>query len=166
MHPAALPLDELARDCQIERTRRRGPGGQHRNKVETAVVITHKPTALQGSASERRSQAENLAVAWQRLRVNLAIGVRGMTPPESPPSAVWQQRVRGAKIAVNLEHADFPLLLAEALDRLAARDWNVTVTADDLRITSSQLIKFLQREPRAMGQLNQIRRQRGLPEYR
>ncbi|MCA9240852.1 MAG: peptide chain release factor-like protein, partial [Planctomycetales bacterium] len=43
-HPSAVPLEELERDCKIERLRRSGPGGQHRNKVETAVVITHQPT--------------------------------------------------------------------------------------------------------------------------
>jgi protein subunit release factor B len=76
MHPAALPLPDLQPLCDITRTRRSGPGGQHRNKVETAVVITHRPTGISAQASERRSQAENLAVAWKRLRVELAFGVR------------------------------------------------------------------------------------------
>ncbi|MCY2992774.1 MAG: peptide chain release factor-like protein [Planctomycetota bacterium] len=53
IHPAALAIDQLLRECQIVRTRRSGPGGQHRNKVETAVVITHLPSGVKGEASER-----------------------------------------------------------------------------------------------------------------
>ena len=72
MHPAALPPDVLLNDCEIRRTRRGGPGGQHRNKVETAVVIKHRPTGAVGAASERRSQDLNRQAALQRLRVNLS----------------------------------------------------------------------------------------------
>ena len=37
IHPAALPFDALLKECEVRRLRRSGPGGQHRNKVETAV---------------------------------------------------------------------------------------------------------------------------------
>lgn len=49
-------------DLKIERTRGSGPGGQHRNKVETAIRITHVPTGIQAYACSR-SQAGNLALA-------------------------------------------------------------------------------------------------------
>src|SRR5215208_2690516 len=75
-HPASLPADRLLADCTVERTRRSGPGGQHRNKVETAVVITHDPTGVQTEASERRSQVANLTKATFRLRVKLALKIR------------------------------------------------------------------------------------------
>ena len=58
-HPAALSPEELLHQCRARRTRRSGPGGQHRNKVETAGVLTHAPTGVQAEANERRSQAEN-----------------------------------------------------------------------------------------------------------
>ena len=73
MHPAALPDDDLLSICNETRTRRGGPGGQHRNKVETAVVLQHRPTGLNAEANERRSQADNRRVALQRLRLRLAI---------------------------------------------------------------------------------------------
>ena len=50
MHPAALPLDELLRDVEFRTTRGPGPGGQHRNKSDTMVRVTHRPT---GSPSLR-----------------------------------------------------------------------------------------------------------------
>lgn len=82
MHPAALPDDELLAQCELGRSRAGGPGGQHRNKVETAIVITHKETGISGQASERRSQIDNKRVALRRLRLNLATKHR-TTPPTS-----------------------------------------------------------------------------------
>lgn len=161
MHPARLSMEELARDCEVTRTRRGGPGGQHRNKVETAIVITHLPSQLRGEAGERRSQAQNQEVAWQRLRVNLALACRSEEDAAAAPSALWQTRQRGGKLAVSAEHDDFPALLAEALDVLANGDWDAPRAAQQLAVTTSQLVKFLQLEPRAIGKLNEVRRERG-----
>src|SRR5688500_2591530 len=113
MHPAALPLEELKQQSEVTRTRRGGPGGQHRNKVESAIVIEHRPTGIRGEASERRSQSENLAVAWQRLRVELALRHREAWPIERTPLPLWRTRVRGGKIAINVEHDDFGMLLSD-----------------------------------------------------
>ncbi|HEY2413040.1 MAG TPA: peptide chain release factor-like protein [Pirellulaceae bacterium] len=162
MHPAALPPDVLLADCHVERTRRGGPGGQHRNKVETAVVITHRTTGVKGAASERRSQDLNRQAAVQRLRVNLALEIRQPVEPAQVPSETWRSRVRNRQIAVSSEHADFPALLAEALDRLAACGWDVSAAAAQLGITTSQLAKFLRREPEAGVLLNRQRAARQL----
>jgi hypothetical protein len=162
MHPAALPLEELERQCDVTRTRRSGPGGQHRNKVETAIVIAHRPSGLRGEASERRSQSENLAVAWQRLRVVLALGMRTSWESDRQPLSLWQQRARGGKISINPDHADFGPLLADVLDRLAAVDWEPAAVAESLGVSNSQLVKFLKLEQRALQQLNDARSERGL----
>jgi hypothetical protein len=161
-HPAALAIDALLRECEVSRTRRGGPGGQHRNKVETAVVVRHRPTGATGQASERRSQDLNRQTAVQRLRVQLALDVRREIVSDETPSALWLTRARGRKLAVSSEHADFPALLAEALDRLAAADWDAAKAAAALGITATQLVKFLQQEPLAMQQLNEARLARGL----
>jgi protein subunit release factor B len=44
-----------------------GPGGQHVNKVSTAVQIRHVPTGLSVLAQESRSQAINRRNAWRRI---------------------------------------------------------------------------------------------------
>lgn len=44
-----------------------GPGGQHVNKVSSAVSVRHRPTNLIVTASDTRSQAENRRLALSRL---------------------------------------------------------------------------------------------------
>jgi len=159
LHPAALPLDELLRECEVRRTRRSGPGGQHRNKVETAIVLTHTPSGIAAEANERRSQAENQQMAFFRLRLKLALALR---TPVTAPSDRWQARVRKGRLAVNPEHDDFPALLAEALDHLAAENYDVATVAARLGVSSSQLVGLLRREPAALHQLNVERGRLGL----
>ena len=160
MHPAALPVDDLLKHCEIVRGRQGGPGGQHRNKVETAVEITHRPTGVTGQAGERRSQGENRRVAIFRLRVNLALQVRTGRELAAGPSAMWQGRVRGGRIALNPEHADFPAMLAEALDVLDMVRYDLHKAAILLDCTASQLVRLFKDEPAALLQVNQQRSSR------
>jgi hypothetical protein len=167
-HPAALPPAALLADCDETRTRRSGPGGQHRNKVETAVILRHRPTGLTAEASERRSQSENRAVALRRLRLRLAVATRGATRPDADgtPSSLWTGRIRGGRIVVAAGHDDFPALLAEALDSLAASGWDPRPAAGDLGVTPTQLVRFVAREPAALVELNRQRGARGLKALR
>ena len=167
VHPARLPIEELLRDCSIKRTRASGPGGQHRNKVETAVVICHGPTGVVGQASEKRSQLKNREVAIERLRVNLALATRTELRIEeiNEPSNLWASRVKASKIQVNPRHTDFPALLAEALDFVALWEFDVSKAAGHLGVSSSQLVKFLKNCPAAFELVNRGRKDRGLKNF-
>lgn len=55
------------KDLHIIYTRGSGPGGQHKNKVETCVVITHVPTGLQERCQDTRSKLQNTEIAKERL---------------------------------------------------------------------------------------------------
>ena len=161
MHPAALPPDELLLQCDETRTRRSGPGGQHRNKVETAVVLVHRPTGLSAEGSERRSQAENRRVALWRLRLTLALSHR--EPPAATPSALWASRVRGSQLAIAADHDDYPTLVAEAIDRLMAVGFEMRPAADALGVSMSQLTKLFRKVPAAWVAVNRLRGEAGLP---
>ncbi len=160
LHPAASNTEQLIAQCEVRRLRRSGPGGQHRNKVETAVSLHHLPTGIRAEASERRSQARNQVVALFRLRVNLAVEVRQPRGADHLPSSLWQSRCGGKVLSLSAEHDDFPTLLAEALDRLADAGFEPKQAAAVLRCTPSQLIRLLKLEPRALAWVNLQRRER------
>ena len=56
-HPATLTGPHLRKQCQVTFGRTSGPGGQHRNKVETAVRIIHVPTGIRAAAGERHQES-------------------------------------------------------------------------------------------------------------
>lgn len=163
-HPAALDDEALLKQCEIAFGRTSGPGGQHRNKVETAVMLRHKPTGIESSASERRKQYENRLVALRRLRLHLANDHRiAVHPLRHRPSQLWERRRQGEKLPVNPHNKDYPSLLAEALDVIYARKFDVAGAAGILGITMSQLAKLVRHDKRAFALVNQGRTDRGLP---
>lgn len=59
------------RDVEIETTRGGGPGGQNRNKIESCVIATHRPTGLTVRIDNERSQHQNKATALRMLAARL-----------------------------------------------------------------------------------------------
>ncbi|MCU0711629.1 MAG: peptide chain release factor-like protein [Pirellula sp.] len=160
IHPTTLSEADLEQECSLSFRRASGPGGQNRNKVETAVQITHTPTGHSGQASERRSQGENRQVAMHRLRVILAIQVR--TVPCDTAQTVVSKYIHGGRLAISVENWDWPTVLAELLNRIAAHQWQLGPIAESLQTSSTQILKSLAREPVALAYLNKHRTSQGL----
>lgn len=91
--------ETLLRQCRIETFRGSGRGGQKRNRTDSAVRVTHVPTAISASSDATRSQHTNRRLALRRLRQAVALTCRCRPPatsagpwrpgPKSPAYLSW-----------------------------------------------------------------------------
>jgi protein subunit release factor B len=92
------PIDRasLERDCTVEFFIASGPGGQHRNKVETGVRLVHQPSGLMVMATERRSQYANREMAFERMAERLEVAQRRQIPrvPTRPSKGSHERRLQ------------------------------------------------------------------------
>ena len=181
-HPCQLSEAKLLSQCRIEFTRRGGPGGQHRNKVESAVVLIHEPTQILAEASERRDQSQNRRVALGRLRRQLSWLVRSVPCPvplaprgQAPEgdrdevlsvSELWKSRCLERPANVSPEHWDYPTLVAESLDQLVASGWEMSTAARRLGVSTARLAKLLRADRQTLEWVNRHRKLAGFPSIR
>lgn len=182
-HPCALPEHELLESCELRFTRRKGPGGQHRNKTATAAVFIHRPTGTVGEAAERRSQAQNRAVAFLRLRVLLALRVRspwsllefssqdwpamtGQAWSDQPGAEIWRRRMLETTQMVSPEHWDYPVLLYLVFDALTGSQFHMAPAAQRLAIRSAQLSRLLRLDSLVLGHVNHCRQKQDMGSIR
>lgn len=172
-HPCLLSPEDFLQQCTLQFNRRSGPGGQHRNKTETAVTLTHQPTGIRAEASERRQQAENRGVAIERLRTILALQVRSpwaerlaandanLPLVQHPAYAVWKRRMAGGT-APAARHRDFAILLVLTIDVLVSQQGQMSATAKLLQTSSGQLSRIWRQDGQVMAWVNDYRRSLGL----
>ena len=93
-----LEDDALLAQCEVQAHRASGPGGQHRNKAETAVRLVHRPSGISVEGKDERSRTQNLRIALRRLREKLARRAYRAPPRHATrPSRASKERRLDAK---------------------------------------------------------------------
>ena len=165
-----LHLDEAAllRQCDFDRFRASGPGGQKRNVTDSAVRLRHRPSGLSAEANESRSQHENRARALRRLRHAIALRLRAPVDVEgyAPAPELAAARTTQRRLALGRRDARYPAALAALFDLLAASGWRPGEAARTLGVTNASLTRFLEADRAAWRALNERRREQGLSALR
>ena len=93
--PLPAYLKKLLEECDVETHRASGPGGQHRNKTESAVRMTHRPSGIVRVAKDERSQLLNRRIALERIWRALEARRRKPRPrvPTGPTKASQERRL-------------------------------------------------------------------------
>ena len=82
--------EELLKECNVDTFRAGGKGGQHLNKTDSAVRLTHIPTGIVATCQDERSQYQNKQKCLNRLREKLKamnFQVPERIPTKKPRSA-------------------------------------------------------------------------------
>ncbi|HEX5370731.1 MAG TPA: peptide chain release factor-like protein, partial [Dehalococcoidia bacterium] len=153
-------------ECEVDTHRGSGPGGQKRNKTESAVRLRHKPSGLIVIAEESRSQAENRVRALKRLRRALALRLRSPVDPDGMPEAVSACIDKTGRLRVGRRDARYLPAAASVLDLLLALQGSVAETARRVGITTGNLSAFLTGDPELLAEANRIRASLGFKPLR
>jgi len=140
---------ELFAHCAMESFQASGPGGQKRNRKLSAVRIIHKPSNISVTSTETRSQSNNRHIALKKLRIKLAVEVRG--------PAISLDRLK-----ISLSNSIYPLWIALLFDKLWEFDFSISKTAESLGISTSKLIKLIARDSNIWKIINYSRENLGL----
>ena len=125
---------ELENNCRLDFFKASGRGGQKRNKTSNAVRFTHKISGIAVSDCSGRSQHKNRAAALKKIRYQIALQVR-VVPGIAP-----------GRLDVSLSNDEYPIFIAHILDILNNNEFIISQAAQSLELSTSKLIKILQRD--------------------
>ncbi|HEX4453608.1 MAG TPA: peptide chain release factor-like protein [Kofleriaceae bacterium] len=158
--------DALIAQCEVDRYRASGPGGQHRNKTESAVRLRHKLSGVSAIGEDSRSQSENKLHAVRRLRAGIALEVRepvqldGFAPsPRLAAFVAGGTAPLGAKTRLT---GGYWAAFGELLDLIVAGKLEIGSTAQRLGITTGALSKLLLHDEHVARRINDLRRAAGM----
>ena len=158
--------DALIAQCEVDRYRASGPGGQHRNKTESAVRLRHRATGVSAIGEDSRSQLENKLHAVRRLRSAISLDVREpVVLDDYAPSSRLAAFVAagtaplGARTRVT---GEYWAAYAELLDLLVAGALEIAATAQRLGISTGALSKLILHDEQVGRAVNDLRRARSM----
>ncbi|KAK3166181.1 hypothetical protein QOZ80_1AG0042480 [Eleusine coracana subsp. coracana] len=167
--------DELMEQCEMGTFKASGPGGQHRNKRESAVRLRHRPTGIIAQAVEDRSQHMNRASALARLRTLIALKVRRPINLEeyTPPVELLQilplkSTIRGKDVGPQIgpKNPKFSPGMQALLDLLYAVEGSVSDAAKILGLSTGALSRLILSDDSLRTAANELRASKGLKPLR
>ncbi|XP_062207723.1 uncharacterized protein LOC133909346 [Phragmites australis] len=167
--------DELMEQCDMGTFKASGPGGQHRNKRESAVRLRHLPTGIVAQAVEDRSQHKNRASALARLRTLIALKVRRPINLEdyTPPVELLQilplkSTIRGKDVGSQIgpNNSKFSPGMQALLDLLFAVEGSVSEAAKILGLSTGALSRLILSDDSLRTAANELRASKGLKPLR
>ncbi|XP_073156539.1 uncharacterized protein [Henckelia pumila] len=163
--------EQLMRQCEMDTFKASGPGGQHRNKRESAVRLKHVPTGIISQAVEDRSQHKNRASALARLRKILAVKVRNSVELDTyaPPLELLQilpakSSLRGSDNGPQIgpNNPKFALGMQALLDLIFAVEGSVSDAAKKLGMSTGALSRLILSDDSLRMAVNEFRVSKGL----
>ncbi|XP_078181830.1 class I peptide chain release factor isoform X2 [Carex rostrata] len=170
-----LSDDELMAQCEMDTYKSTGPGGQHRNKRETAVRLKHLPSGITAQAAEDRSQHKNRSSALSRLRALIARKVRNQIDLEtySPPIELLQilplkSTIRGSDVGSQIgpNNPKFIPGMQALLDLIFSVEGSVSEAAKILGLSTGALSRLILSDDSLRSAVNEIRALKGLKPLR
>jgi peptide chain release factor 2 len=143
-----IDIEIQEKDCRIDTYRASGAGGQHVNRTDSAVRITHIPSGIVVQCQSQRSQHQNRAFAWDMLRARLYEAelqrreAEAQALADSKSDIGWGHQIRSyvlqpyqmiKDLRTNVETSDTQKVLDGDLDRFmaAALAARVSATSDE-----------------------------------
>ncbi|GAB2272586.1 hypothetical protein Dimus_007408 [Dionaea muscipula] len=166
-----LTDEQLMRQCEMETFKASGPGGQHRNKRESAVRLKHLPTGIVAQAVEDRSQHMNRASALSRLRVQLALKVRNAVDIDdySPPQELLvilpeksTIREKGCGPQIKPKNPKFVMGMQALLDLFHAVEGSISKAAQHLGLSTGAVARLVLSDDNLRMAVNELRSSKGL----
>ncbi|CAO2195508.1 unnamed protein product [Urochloa humidicola] len=162
--------EDLMEQCEMGTFKASGPGGQHRNKRESAVRLKHRPTGIIAQAVEDRSQHKNRASALSRLRTLIALKVRRPINLEdyTPPVELLQilplkSTIRGKDVGSQIgpNNSKFSPGMQALLDLLYAVEGSVSDAAKILGLSTGALSRLILSDDSLRTAANELRASKG-----
>ena len=162
---------QLMAQCRQDVYKSSGPGGQHRNKVSSAVRLRHGPTGITAHGDDSRSQHENRLLAIHRLRMNIACQHRrGVDLGAGPPAYIRECTfiARGGPVEgtrrfqIGVRDHRFWRVAAYLLDLLEAHAGKIAAAAETIGISTSNFAKILESDRHLLAAAQEIRKRHGL----
>lgn len=126
-----------------------GNGGQKRNHTNTAVRICHLPSGVVVTDCETRSQQRNREIALHKLRLEIAMKIRG---PELPQP----------DCGMNMNNPKYPLLVAWLMDVVVKSELEPRIVAEKTGLSRTGILKLLARDTQLWQYFNRLRNKAGL----